>query len=370
MKMTENEARFAGNLRRLRRERGLTQKALAEALGYSEKTISKWECASGIPDISGLFAVAKFFNTTVESLFFDNRMRYFLGIDGGGTKTALLLTDSEGKTIRQEYAEACNPMDIGFDRAKEILQRAIGAICRAVPLSSVTMFAGIAGGGSESARQEMHRFFASFGFGAFDNDGDNRNIIEAGLGDRDGISVIIGTGICVQARCGDSMHRVGGWGYFVDRGGSGFNLGRDALDAYYSAYDGSGEATMLTSLIEEKTQCTPEALVSRIYAGGKTFVASFAPLVTEAAQCGDTAAKAILARNTECIARVIAAAARWLPADQNPIPVVLCGGLSHDAQIVADVKELLAHDPRLALECLSREPVVGAAMLAKKLGGL
>ena len=126
---------------------------------------------------------------------------------------------------------------------------------------------------------------------------------------------------------------------------------------------------MLTSLIEEQTQCTPEELVGKIYAGGKTFVASFAPLVTEAARQGDSISHSILERNTDCIARVILAAAKHFPAGEEPIPVVLCGGLSHVAEIVVGVKERLASHPRLSTECLTREPVEGAVMLAKKLGG-
>lgn len=39
-------------IQQLRRERGMTQKNLANALGLSDKTISKWECAQGCPDIT------------------------------------------------------------------------------------------------------------------------------------------------------------------------------------------------------------------------------------------------------------------------------------------------------------------------------
>ena len=297
-------------------------------------------------------------------------IRYALGIDGGGTKTALMLTDADGTVCRTLTVDGCNPMDIGFARTVKLLRNAIDEICEGIPMSEIAMFAGIAGGGSASARKELNDFFSIFEFGAFDNQGDTYNILEAALDGRDGISVIIGTGICVQARSGENLYRVGGWGYFVDRGGSGFNLGRDALDAYYSAYDGSGEETLLSSMIETKTQCTPQELVGKIYAGGKTFVASFAPLVSEAARQGDSIAHSILERNTDCIARVILAAAKHFPAGEEPIPVVLCGGLSHDAEIVAGVKEKLASHPRLSTECLTREPVIGAVMLAKKLGGL
>ncbi len=294
------------------------------------------------------------------------KARYCLGIDGGGTKTALLLTDADGIPVRQSITAGCNPMDGGFAHAENILRCTIEEICADIPMSDIVMFAGIAGGGG-SAKNCLHDFFSTFGFASFDNDSDNRNILEAGLGDRDGISVIIGTGICVQAKCGDALHRVGGWGYFIDRGGSGFNLGRDALDAYFSAYDGSGDSTCLTSLIEERTQCSPEELVSRIYAGGKTFIASFAPLVTEAARSGDRIALSILDSNTYCIARLILAAEKHLPVEIDAVPVVLCGGLSHETEIVSRLERFLSSHPRLIVECMTKEPVWGAVMTAKKL---
>ena len=295
-------------------------------------------------------------------------VRYCLGIDGGGTKTALLLTDIDGTPLRQTTAAACNPMDIGFARAAKILREAIDDICADLNPSEIAMFAGIAGGGSSPVKEQLHDFFSIFEFAAFDNDSDNRNILEAGLGHRDGISVIIGTGICVQARYGEQLHRVGGWGYFIDRGGSGFNLGQDALQVYFAAQDGSGEVSLLSALVGETAACSPEELVGRMYSGGKTFVASFAPLVTQAYRMGDPAADAILSRNAAYIAHLIATAAKQFPEDCAVIPVVLCGGLSHIQEIVSRVEQQLSDNSALQIECLSREPVIGAAMAAQKLG--
>ena len=120
------------------------------------------EYAASIPDIAGLFAIARQLDTTVDALFYDNNEVYYLGIDGGGTKTALLLTDADCISVREEYTDACNPMDIGLDRAKDILRTAIRKICADLPMSSIVMFAGIAGTASESVRQNMNAFFATF----------------------------------------------------------------------------------------------------------------------------------------------------------------------------------------------------------------
>ena len=67
--MASYETLFSKNLRRLRKSAGMTQKELGESTGYSEKTISKWECAASIPDIGGLFALSRKLGVTVEELF-------------------------------------------------------------------------------------------------------------------------------------------------------------------------------------------------------------------------------------------------------------------------------------------------------------
>lgn len=60
---------LATNLARLRRERGMTQEAMAEALGVAPQTISKWENGVNLPDISLLPVLADFFGVTLDMLF-------------------------------------------------------------------------------------------------------------------------------------------------------------------------------------------------------------------------------------------------------------------------------------------------------------
>ena len=55
-------------IRQLREERGLTQAELAERIGVSSKTVSKWETAKGLPDISLLQPLAKALGISVIEL--------------------------------------------------------------------------------------------------------------------------------------------------------------------------------------------------------------------------------------------------------------------------------------------------------------
>lgn len=59
---------FHVKLQELRKQKGLTQDALAEALYVSRTAISKWESGRGYPNIDSLKAIAKYFSVTVDEL--------------------------------------------------------------------------------------------------------------------------------------------------------------------------------------------------------------------------------------------------------------------------------------------------------------
>jgi transcriptional regulator with XRE-family HTH domain len=60
--------RIGENIRRLRRERNLTQEEMAAHLGISFQSVSKWERCDGYPDITMLPALANYFGVSVDSL--------------------------------------------------------------------------------------------------------------------------------------------------------------------------------------------------------------------------------------------------------------------------------------------------------------
>ena len=59
---------FNEKLQELRKQRGLTQEELAQALYVSRTAISKWESGRGYPNIDSLKAIAKFFGVTIDEL--------------------------------------------------------------------------------------------------------------------------------------------------------------------------------------------------------------------------------------------------------------------------------------------------------------
>lgn len=59
---------FNEKLQELRKQKGLTQKELAESLYVSRTAISKWESGRGYPSIDSLKATAKLFGVTIDEL--------------------------------------------------------------------------------------------------------------------------------------------------------------------------------------------------------------------------------------------------------------------------------------------------------------
>ena len=64
-----NSEIFSRNLRRLRLQKNLTQEQLANLLGVSVQSVSRWECGNTLPDVMLLPVIAKLYGVTVDDLY-------------------------------------------------------------------------------------------------------------------------------------------------------------------------------------------------------------------------------------------------------------------------------------------------------------
>ena len=67
---------FSSNLRRLRQAKGYTQEQVADHLGVSPQSVSRWECSATFPDILLLPAIAEHYCVTVDDLFREGAESY------------------------------------------------------------------------------------------------------------------------------------------------------------------------------------------------------------------------------------------------------------------------------------------------------
>jgi transcriptional regulator with XRE-family HTH domain len=119
---------LGSRIRALRQQKGLTQSAFAQGLGVSFQAVSNWERGVTPPDLENLVGIASFFGILVDDLLRQNNAPLYLGIDGGGTKTAFLLCDKDGKAIGEATLGPCNPVDVGLTNALKTLERGIETV--------------------------------------------------------------------------------------------------------------------------------------------------------------------------------------------------------------------------------------------------
>lgn len=259
---------------------------------------------------------------------------YVIGIDGGGTKTEGVLTDPAGRVLAHGIGGASNPNDGGVeasvavvsDLARRLIQQA------GVPMTDCFLFGGIAG--ALSHKDELTAGLRESLSGVtISVDSDMVNLLSAELCDRDGACVICGTGSACFLRRGHDVTRIGGWGYLLDSAGSGYDIGRQALEVALRAHDGRGSATLLTDCLAARLGMPVPSALNRLYAEGKTLIASLAPAVFEAADKGDETAAVILDRNAAALGEMIVTAWRLYRAGEpnseppQSLPVALDGGI-------------------------------------------
>lgn len=263
-------------------------------------------------------------------------MTYYIGIDGGGTKTEGVLTDSEGRVLSRCFETASNPNDVTPEGAVEVLSRLVSDLLAAAGLTAeslpeISLFGGIAGGinGRDVLLRGIRTSFPTLG--AADIASDVHIFMMGEYPEGNGCCIICGTGSVCFLRCGDEVIRIGGWGYLLDSGGSGYDIGRDGLEAALRAHDGRGEKTLLSELLAAYLGAPVQQRITEIYQNGKPYIASCAPLVFQAAESGDGVARRILERNAAILAGYVEASWGWLSRKgqaKGDLPVVMGGSIS------------------------------------------
>ncbi len=323
-------------------------------------------------------------------------MDYFLGIDGGGTRTTAWLADQRGQVLARVEAGPSNPVKVGFETAQRELLRATRAALRQARLGIepsgrvkpstrssqrtragargrpvvAALCAGIAGVDRPSVRRPLLAWMRkSLPARRYLLTSDAAIALRAALGDSPGIIVIAGTGSIAFARDKrGKLLRVGGWGIPFDDPGSGFDLGRKAVMAALQAFDGRGPQTRLSRMlcralrISDITQVIPKSLTQQQ-------IAALFPLVMTAAGRGDRVARRLsdeAARDLAHLAVALLKRAGWLG---RAIPVVCTGGVFRSSQLIrrSFTRHLHEQAPHVRVSLLRRQPVEGALALAREI---
>jgi N-acetylglucosamine kinase-like BadF-type ATPase len=338
-------------------------------------------------------------------------MRYVIGIDGGGSKTACLAADETGKLLGYGRGGPVNTNYVHHDRVLESLSQAINTALEAAGLDAeqidtVCLSAPIAPRALEEVIQSCHL----------------RRVIRAAEGETPrwaarfwidefiGVTIDAGTGSLARGWTRDGKEAgAGAWGATLGDEGSGYWISMQAMIAILQAHDGRTKPTLLTDAVLEQLGITDVLdmvfLVSQGLAraldvkqvglvpdsdsayseqdkspsGGVLFrehlrneplardeVAALCPVVVRIAQAGDWRAIEILDKAGQELGRLGVAVIRRLRMEGRKFAVVPFGGVFKAGDLLfKSFRETIRKvAPQAVIIRPKYPPVVGAVLLS------
>ena len=306
-------------------------------------------------------------------------MPYYLGIDGGGTKTACAVGD-EARLFATVITGPSNIVRVGESRTRESLEQAVRQACAAAGIAPADV-ARTCIGGSGAAHPELaekvRRILAAILPSPIDVVGDMQIALEAAFCAGPGVIVIAGTGSIAYGRDSNgNAARAGGWGFAIGDEGSAHWIGRAAVHAVLRASDRNAgaretpawqDSTLAAALLKAWSVAS---LADLARAANAIPPPNFAALFPAVAASGDNLATQILTLAGTELAQVAAVVTgRLFPVDEvKTVPVAMTGGVFRHAPLVRQVfyNELRQLDSRVEVNPQVIEPVEGALRLARR----
>ena len=292
-------------------------------------------------------------------------MDLILGVDGGNSKTALLVATTDGELVARGRGRGANVHALGAAAVADVIGALIADSGTPLPVDHAAFF--LCGADVPSDVAMLERAIDGRGWAReriVDND--TFALLRAGTDAADAVAVICGMGINVVGRAaGGRVARYPSLGWETGDWGGAQMLGREVLRLAARGEDGRGERTSLTELVRAHFGAlSVEAVGVDVYYRRlpESRLGELAPGVVGAAAAGDSVARSLVARLADEIVLMARRALRdlgLLEAD-----VVLGGGmldrgegLLYDevvARLPAGARAVAAVDP----------PVLGAALAA------
>jgi len=309
----------------------------------------------------------------------------YLGIDGGGTKTAFALADDAGRVLARHEEGSLYYLEVGLAGVEQALRRGAAAVLAqagAPPAALRGVYLGLPAFGEDSTLQPTleglpARVFPGVAAGV----GCDMHCSWAGsLAGRDGVSVIAGTGSMGYAEYRGRGARAGGWGELFGDEGSAHWIAREGLSLFARMSDGRRPRGPLHALVRERLALAADLdLCARIYGTGeddghdrRSAFAQFARLVRDAAEAGDAQARELFTRAAGELAELVVALRLELgvPAGES-LPVSYSGGLFGPDSLVRAPFAAALEATGLAFELRTpvMAPVHGAVWLAARAAG-
>ncbi len=299
-------------------------------------------------------------------------MPYYLGIDGGGTKTTCAVGD-ESRLLAHAVAGPSNIVRVGESLARESLLQAVRQACQAAGIHP-SQVARTCVGGSGAARAQvaaaMQRCLAEIISTPVDVVGDMEIALQAAFDDGPGVIVIAGTGSIAYGRNQDgNTARAGGWGFAIGDEGSAHWIGREAVRAVLRSSDVNAEkagSSPLVAALYKAWGVTSLADLAR--AANSNPPPDFAALFPAAAGNSEDLALKVLTDAGRELSAIAAIVIGRLFVEAGPVHVAVTGSVFRYAAQVREIfyHELRKAEPRVEVNLQIVDPVEGALRMARR----
>ncbi|HYW30746.1 MAG TPA: BadF/BadG/BcrA/BcrD ATPase family protein [Gemmatimonas sp.] len=306
-------------------------------------------------------------------------MPLVVGVDGGGSRTRVVLADANGTVLARTEGGGSALVPGEEAAAADVIRALIGEALIAAGRTETrpaVCVVGVAGAGQERAAQALWSALASRRVADdVSVQADATIALDDAFGDSSGILLISGTGSVAFARAPDGrLERCGGWGPAIGDEGSAAWMGARALSVITAAQDGREPETALTGAILTALELESLAdLIPWAADASRASLALLAPVVAQTAAAGDLRANALVSLCVEeLVIHVRTLARRCFVDERAAISVALAGGQMSKGSLVRKRLEqrLRSAVPGASIRSEDVDAARGAVRRARRLLGV
>lgn len=265
-------------------------------------------------------------------------MSYYIGVDGGGTKTAYALFDEDKNMVAMTKGPGSNHenMEKGFDEAADIIWDGIKGLVKQAGISlhevAFTLM-GLAGIDHQFQHDEMYKRLLDYGLENFEIYNDGFIVIKAGSTGSAAIGYNCGTGTCCNSVDNDGkMLQLAGLSEFSGDQGNGHWIAAQTYKAVYDDVYLGIRKTALTKMVYDEYSINQKeeflALVSLFESeDADKFIMRLIDFFFDAARLGDPVVLDIIDSMADRGASLIAAHLNTLNFTDDVVEVVLSGSI-------------------------------------------
>jgi N-acetylglucosamine kinase-like BadF-type ATPase len=300
---------------------------------------------------------------------------YYLGVDGGGSKTLCAICDERGQLIASAMS-GCGNHQTNQALARKNIHKAVEEALLSARLTRGDIenaVFGLAGADREVDFSVLRPMVKALRFRSWKVVCDTVVALRAGARSQHGVVLICGTGTnCYGMNVQGEDFQCGGMGYaYGDFGGS--ELAVEAFRSVIRAWDGRGKQTHLTdAILKELGYPTVDAMWADFLDNGLDIPMRLVPLLFETAHF-DAVARGILRRQGEELGLAAAAVIRRLRMQTEPFDLVMAGSILSRGDSRFLLPYIQKAVERVTENCnfrvLSVQPVAGALFMAMQAGG-